>query len=103
MTASASLVGRRAGALRRADAGVVDQHVEPAEALDRLRDGGVDRRLVAHIAGDDVLAGLEVEPHDAGAARAQLGRRRGADAARGAGEQDLSCEHRLARRRASSA
>ena len=34
-TASASSSGASAGALRRAEAGVVDQHVEPAEALDR--------------------------------------------------------------------
>ena len=43
-TASASSSGASAGALRRAEAGVVDQDVEAAEALDRLGHRAVDAR-----------------------------------------------------------
>ena len=45
------LVGRLAGALREAEPGVVDQHVEPAEPLDRLGHGAGDRVGVGHVAG----------------------------------------------------
>ena len=40
------------------DAGVVDEDVEPAELLDRRRDGGLPRRLVA----DVEVRGLAAEP-----------------------------------------
>ena len=74
-TASASSPGGRAGALRDAEPGVVDQHVEPAEPLDRLGHRGVDRRLVAHVARDHVGAvAVEVEPDDL-ARRARAARR----------------------------
>ena len=50
------VVGRGAGRLREPEAGVVDQHVEPAEPLDRLGHRAVDVGLVAHVARDDVAA-----------------------------------------------
>ena len=56
-----------------------------------LADGGVDGGLVGDVAGDDVLAGGEVEADDAGAAGAQRGRGRRADAAGGAGDDDAGC------------
>src|SRR3954447_16369841 len=50
---------------------------ETAEAPDPGRDGRVDRRVVAHVAGDDVVGGVQVEPGDRAAALAQRrGRRR---------------------------
>src|SRR3954454_20500585 len=48
---------RREGALDHAR--VVDEHVEPAEALDRRRDHGLDLVAVAQVAGDDVDVGAE--------------------------------------------
>ena len=81
------VVGRGAGRLRQPEAGVVDQHVEPAELADRLGDGLVDRLLLAHVAGEDVGTGQQVQPEHAGAALAQHRRGRRADAAGRAGEQ----------------
>ena len=76
-------VGRLARALRDADAGVVDQHVEPAEPRDRLRDRRVDRGLVADVAGEHARAvGGQVEPERrARRAPAAPRRRRAADPA----------------------
>ena len=47
---------RQGRLLRETDPRVVDQDVETSKALERLRDGRVDRGLISDIAGDDVVA-----------------------------------------------
>ena len=82
-------------------AGVVEQRVDPPEALDRAVDGGVDRGAVGHIAAQQldplwserldccaVAFGVAHRGGDAVAAGGQLRRRREAEAARGAGDED---------------
>src|SRR5204862_938209 len=58
-------------ALRIAHPRRVDQHVEATKLGDPLRDGGIHRRLVAHVAGDHAIGGVQVETPDAAAAPAQ--------------------------------
>jgi hypothetical protein len=82
------LVRRAAGALRRPDAGVVDEDVQPAQPRDRLLHGGVDRGLVAHVAGDDVLGRVQVEPDHPRPARPQRVGGGRTDPARGARDDD---------------
>jgi hypothetical protein len=85
--------GRLGRALGDADAGAVDEGVEPAaEPFDRGGDRLVDRFLVANVAGDQVVLTLEVEADDLGAALAQRLRGRLADAASGAGD-DYALAH----------
>jgi len=78
----------RGDVARRADAGVVDQHVDAAELLGRLRHRSVDRGPVGDVgrkleqpAGAVVLA---VDDRHGGAARPQEPGRGGTDAARAA-------------------
>jgi hypothetical protein len=86
----------------RGDAGVVEQHVEPAarevdELAERARErGGVrdveapgPRVALAELARERLRAGLVhvVEPHEPAVAREQL-RARAADAGGGAGDED---------------
>ena len=80
----------------RADAGVRDDDVEPAEALDRRLDRGVDLLRVAHVAGEPVAA-LEAEvvaaPGGEADRRARVvehPRDRGADPAARAGDERCS-------------
>src|SRR4051812_29081225 len=82
------------GALRIADAGAVDQHVEPAELLDRLRNRGVNRVLIAHVALDDLAAAVAVEAGHLPATPPQLGGGRLADAAGSAGDQHTAAHAR---------
>ena len=84
---------------RLGDAGVGDDDVEAAEALDRLGDGRHDRPVVGDVGGDPDrpladplgrlarLLGVEVDDRDRGAAQVHLARRLEADPARGAGDQ----------------
>jgi hypothetical protein len=84
-----ALVRRGAGALARTDAGVVHEHVHAAaEALDRLGHGAVHRRLVGHVALDEVRVGggVHVEADDARAMASQPRDGGGADAARRSGD-----------------
>ena len=86
-------------------AGVADQHVEPAEALDRQRDDGFDLGDLAHVgehrldraasrpagrrrvASSDGVA--DVAQHDVGVGLAgELARQRGAERAARAGDRD---------------
>ena len=81
------------------DPGVGDGDVEPAEALDRLGDGGHHRAVVGDVGADPDrpladplgrlarLVGVEVEDRDRGAAQVQLARGLVADPAGGAGDQ----------------
>ena len=80
------------------DPGVVDEHVEPAEPIPDLVDGGVDRGLVADVelhaqrVGPEPLrrglrpGQLAARGDDAGAGGAQRGGHRRAQTARGAGD-----------------
>ncbi len=96
------------------DAGVGDDDVEAAEALDRLGDRASHRRLVGDVGADPDrpladslgrvarLTGVEVDDRDRGAAQLHLARGLVPDPARGSGhEGDLPVEvearHQLAR------
>ena len=86
-TASASSSGGSPRALRRAQPGVVDQHVEAAEALDRFGHGAVDRSPGrARRSRCRRRAGRGRRPR---ALLAQQLDRRAADPAGGAGDEDL--------------
>jgi hypothetical protein len=94
------LVGRDAGARRPADARVVDERVQAAEALDRLGHRARHAAGVGDVARDDVRVVLDrrkVQPRHLPAAAAQLGPQRGAEGAAGAGDQCSS--HAAARLR----
>jgi hypothetical protein len=83
-----ALVGRRAGVVGVADAGVVDQHVEAAEPVDRLAHGRGDLLAVADVGHEHVRATVAVDAEHARPARPQqLGGGR-ADAPARAGDQD---------------
>ena len=84
-----ALVGRRPGGRGAAEAGVVDQHVEPAQLGHRIGDLPLDGHGVGDVALQDpgVRVGAEVQPHHRSAARAQRGRRRAAEGAPRAGDQ----------------
>ena len=87
-----------------AEAGVVDHDVEPAEGLERPRDGALDRsdvddveRLHAHIFSGGEIARVFRPPHrggDAEAARGEEMRGRPANAGRAPGNQDGFCHRR---------
>ena len=81
------------------DAGVGDRHIEPAELLDHLGDGGEHGVLVGHVAAQPDcpradplgrfarLLGVEVEYRDRGSAQMHLPRRLEADSAGRAGDE----------------
>ena len=95
-TCSIGAVARRAG---EGQAGVGDRHVDPAEALDGLRDRALERVEVGHVdlelngavaqAGGVLLEELRLEAHerDVRALGVQPLGRRCADATRGAGDE----------------
>ena len=99
------LGGRRAHERARGDAGVGDDDVDAAQALDGRADRVVERLAVGHVdlephgvrpaLGGDLLQriGLKAEEGDLGALPGELTGGLGADAPRRAGDQDALAAH----------